>query len=365
MEGVPDLTAMPAIRRPQLVAITFDDGFGLEAGGVGGVNDIVAFCEGRANPPGTASAATFDGAPVRVTFYLTTTWGQHRENLDGWARARAAGHELANHTESHPNGGEVAAGSYLPRNFDLASWRTEMSAASAFLRQALGVGGGPGGFRAPFLAYNDAMFAALRELGFLYDSSILGGLLVDEDGRRGPWPYRLDRGSIHAAALHDVQGLPRVGCHPGLWEVPVSTLTVPPDDLAGCYGVRPGLRGRIVRSMPYPSLCDSAAGKIAGLDYTLLVESGLAPEEMTAILAHTLDLRLAGNRAPLVFAGHTFMYAFSDRGGNPNTASLAVRAARWQALASFIEYALSRREVRLCSVKDVVSWMARPAPLGS
>src|SRR4051812_36204907 len=35
---------------PQFVAVTFDDGYGLEDGGTGGVNDIIAFMSARKNP---------------------------------------------------------------------------------------------------------------------------------------------------------------------------------------------------------------------------------------------------------------------------------------------------------------------------
>jgi hypothetical protein len=354
---------------PQFVAITFDDGFGLEAGGVGGVDDIVDFCHRSTNPEGSSNPRTFDGSPVRVTFYLTTSNGRDPGNLRAWTRAFQDGHELGNHSVNHPNGGEIASGVDHPQTFDPSAWREEIRGAEDFLASHLDPSATRSpdvvGFRAPFLSYNDAMFATLRELGYLYDTSILGSFAEEEKGSSCSWPYQLDEGSPDAESLHARCGLPPVGPHPGLWEVPVSTLFIPGDDQAERYTFRPGLTGRIGRSMPYPSLSDPEGGKIAGLDYALLVHGGLPPGEMTAILKHTLDLRRQTNRAPLVFAAHTFLYAFSDPISNDNTPTPEARLERWTALVAFMEYALSLPEVRLCTVRDIVGWMRNPEPLSA
>src|SRR5690348_4951197 len=53
---------------PQLVSVTFDDNFGLEAPGAhGGVWDVLAYYAGRHNPQGSGDADNFDGEPIRTT----------------------------------------------------------------------------------------------------------------------------------------------------------------------------------------------------------------------------------------------------------------------------------------------------------
>jgi hypothetical protein len=135
-------------------------------------------------------------------------------------------------------------------------------------------------------------------------------------------------------------------------EVPVSTVFVPPE-----------LRGKIPAKMPYPSLWEPATGKLGGLDWTVLMDAKLTPDEMTRVLIHTLDQSLAGNRAPFVFCAHTFMYSYSSPGSNPDTPSVAVRDARWKALTAFLTYALSKPQVRMRPVKDIVAWMQAPVAL--
>ena len=60
---------------PQLVAITFDDNFGLAAhGSVGGVNAIVEYYAGKRNPIGKGDAADFGGSPIRTSFFDTAIY---------------------------------------------------------------------------------------------------------------------------------------------------------------------------------------------------------------------------------------------------------------------------------------------------
>jgi len=134
--------------------------------------------------------------------------------------------------------------------------------------------------------------------------------------------------------------------------VPVSTLFVPPD-----------LRAKIPAKMPYPSLWDPGTGKLAGLDWTVLMDAKLSPDEMTRILQYTLDQHLAGNRSPFVICAHTFMYSYSKPDSKLDTPSAAVRDARWKALTTFLSYALAKPEVRIRPVKDIMAWVRKPVPL--
>ena len=159
--------------------------------------------------------------------------------------------------------------------------------------------------------------------------------------------------------MHPPVALPAIGPHDSLWELPVTTLIVPPDADAAKYVFKTGLRERIAKRAPlvYPSLYEASTGKITGLDYALLIDAGITGDEMRAILSYNLDLHLAGNRAPLIFVAHAHLYAFSGADDNPDTPSDADRAARWNGLAAFITYALTKPDVRIVGTGDVLAWM--------
>lgn len=95
--------------------------------------------------------------------------------LDAIWNARAEGHEIASHGCGHFDGGKWSA----------ADWESEFDAFTGILRNAYalnGIDGEPAGwrdfaaaeiagFRAPYLATNDALHAALSKKGFAYDAS--------------------------------------------------------------------------------------------------------------------------------------------------------------------------------------------------
>jgi hypothetical protein len=66
--------------------------------------------------------------------------------------------------------------------------------------------------------------------------------------------------------------------------------------------------------------------------------------EFLAILKYTLDLRLEGNRAPFMVGGHTALYPAIDPG-------------RRRAIEEFIDYALSKPEVRFVTPLQLIGWM--------
>jgi peptidoglycan/xylan/chitin deacetylase (PgdA/CDA1 family) len=379
---------------PQLVALTFDDNFGLaHPQAVGGVTEIVQYLDGKTNPAGAGKTADFDGAPVRVTFYHTAIYmveaarevlGSRGEDVAGrnraaWTAARVAGHEVGDHTVNHYNGGVVPLDPddcCRARDWDAAGWAAEIGTCKDILTDPeTGIGARADeviGFRAPFLGYNDSAFAALPGLGIVYDTSLPNCFDDAEDGTNCSWPHTLAAGSpdadVLAAKLSTPDAtipfaFPEVTEHPGLWELPPTTLILPPDEVAAQYGFTAGLRGRVaaLAPLPYPTLFEAATGKIAGLDYSLLLDAALTPPEMAAVLKYNLDLHLSGNRSPLIFVAHAHLYTYSTPSDNPDTPSLAVRDARWAAIRDFVEYALAKPEVRLVAGKDVLSWVQAAA----
>jgi peptidoglycan/xylan/chitin deacetylase (PgdA/CDA1 family) len=387
---------------PQLVAITFDDNFGLaNENASGGVDAIVEMFADKTNPKGAGNAGDFDGAKARSTFYYTSIYvvdesekvlgGKDGEdhlgrNRAAWTRAREAGHEVAVHTVNHFNGGVVPLDSddcCRARDFDVAGWKDEIGQCrAALVDPANGIGAKKSeviGFRTPFLGYNDALFDALTSLGFRYDTTLPNCFDDTEDGTNCSWPYTLDQGSPDTDALAKKAAspgapftfeFPKVKAHAGLWELPPTTLILPPDSESEKYGFDKGLRERVKslpQPLPYPSMFDFKSGKITGLDYTLLIDAQITGREMGATLKYTLDQHLAGNRAPFILVAHSHLYAYTegdaeapdDDKDNPDTPSAKVRDERLAGLKSFLEYALGKPEVRVVAAEDVLDWMTR------
>lgn len=324
---------------PQFVMIGFDDNPAVEP-----MQWILDHALNLRNPAGGADAATFDGSPVRFAFYSNGTYLDDSPELRTvHYQAWLAGHEMTNHTHHHYHGGE----------FTPEQWVEEME----LCRLSLVACGIPNeaqrGFRTPFLEYNDATFAAARQLGFLYDTSIEEGYQPDQDGTNFLWPYTLDHGSPGNQATTQPGDLKRVQNHPGLWEIPLHVFLVPPDDRAAEYGIEPGLADRMAAYIAANGGWEWSAEtrKISGLDWNVMEAAGRDGPEFLAILKHTLDLRLASNRAPLMVGAHTALFP-------------ADKPDRREALEAFIAYALEHPEVRIVTPIQLIKWLRDPVALG-
>jgi hypothetical protein len=339
---------------PQFVAVTFDDNFVSGLGDVsGGVTWATSFLKPLQNQAGSGYAPTFDGAPVRTTFYDNCVYLQDDGTKKSWLTARQDGHEIANHTVNHPHGGL----------FTEQDWTGEIAPCTAALTDPdSGIGVSVDdvrGFRSPYLEYSGALFGVLKAQGLWYDTSIQSCWSAADDGKSCAWPYTLDQGSPDGADLTAKFATPAVPMTTGLWEMTPSVLFVPPDELATQYGFEPGLRQRVPSDMPPPSFYDAASGRIAPLDVTLFVDAGLSAAEVLATLKYTLDLRLQGNRAPFVFISDSHVYA-SNYGAAPKAPDVSDRQ---HAIEDFVKYALGKPVVRMRPVADILEWMRHPEPL--
>jgi peptidoglycan/xylan/chitin deacetylase (PgdA/CDA1 family) len=341
---------------PQFVALTFDDNYTSGLNDVkGGMTWATTFMKPLVNPTSTMQASTFDGVPLRTTFFFTSLYiDGDMLNQKAWRTAFADKHEAADHTRNHSMGG----------TFTLAQWIDEIQACKdALIHPMNGIGAMASdviGFRAPYLAYNASMYTALVGQSFFYDSSVQNCSDDGEDGTNCSWPYTLDQGSPDAAALtRKFVGAP-IDKYPGLWEAPLAAFFVPPDSKAADYQFMPGLRGRIAALGLGPSTYDPATGRIGGADITLFLNAKMAASEVTATLEYTLDLHLAGNRAPMVILAHSHVYAsnYTAPVGAPDYVE------RQQAIEKFIAYALAKRDVRARPVRDILAWMQQPVALG-
>lgn len=358
---------------PQFVCFSSDDnGFsGLPgSGSEGGLHFLTEMFAARKNPAGTGGAPVFDGAPLHYTFYVNTFYidpsgraesgygrapGDHPAYIKrAWREAIDRGHEIGVHTHSHPHG----------RDFKIADWEAEIERSIEILTRprdadetperpnpASGLGISRSdllGFRAPFLEPSDNGMTAARRKGLLYDSSIeemlRTGLGADENGF--PQPYKLDNGLPN--------NNPPIGPHPGLWEIPIYDYLVPPDSECQRYGLDAGLRDRLKKVKDYflPEY-----GGITGMDWNLWNEFKLTPAEFLAVLKYSLDRHLAGNRCPMTVGLHSALYTIRP-GMTPAEASLILE--RRAAVRDFLDYSLSKPEVRVINHKELLDWLRRP-----
>jgi len=293
-----------------------------------------------------------------ASFYMTSGQAGSRATIEAWRKARAFGHEIGNHTDTHFNG----------KSYTAQEWETDIGRCNTFLTTTHFVAPQAEiiGFRTPFLAYNDAMLATVKKLGFQYDCSIEEGLQADADGTNYLWPYTLDArspGHTLLAARPD-SGRAEIEPHPGLWELPVYQVIVPPDAEAANYGVAPGMRTKFSKVQAW--FADSqgpTAGKITGFDYNMWARStdggfAMTRDEFVATLKYTLDQRLKGNRAPFLFGAHTPFYAAPWNSNAPG----ATAPERRQAMEQFLDYARSKPEVRITTARAVLDWMRNPRP---
>ena len=338
---------------PQFVTIGFDDNAhsGLATNTLEGVAWASKVFSDITNPDGTRGSCSF----YLTTKYITEEHAEEPTELlvKVLKEVLAQGHEVGNHTHNH----------YWGADFNLEQWLEEITTAQEFLTTQIGSDTSRDpqniGFRTPFLGYNNATFEAIAKLNFLYDCSIEEGTQEDCDGTNFYWPYTLDEGSPanKETCTHDSE-LPIVEDHRGLWELPAHVVIAPDDQHCEYYGIKPGFRSRL-DSYKYTTDPDNefdmSDGKITGLDYNCLVMFGMNKAEFLGTLKHTLDLRLAGNRAPFSFGGHSDVYAT----GYDICPNITI-AERREAIEEFLAYANSKPAVVITSGANIIRWMQEP-----
>lgn len=299
---------IPVDKAPQFVVIGFDDNSDTEA-----MNWILDFMKDLKNPSGSGNAATFDGLPVRTSFYTNGNY------LDGDAslrtvhlRAYTEGHEIGNHTYSHPHGEDVVG---------VQGWVDEIDKCSKSIVAAGIPQSAITGFRTPFLEYNGNTHKAIKQAGLRYDCTIEDG--YSSSISEYPWPYTLDEGAW------------KVDPVPGLWVLPNCPLDKP------------------------------SGGKVTGFDYNMWAPSSQGGQAMNKAdflktLKDGLDKRLAGNRNPFMFGAHTQFYVDEYSKNTPN----ATTAERRAAIEEFITYALSFDDVRFVAADQILDWCEDPVALG-
>ncbi len=340
-------------RTPMFISLGFDDNVTED-----GLSWVVNMLASYNNPQGHDNYA---GKPLTASFFVNCATARGNESITNlWKLMKYKSHEIGNHSESHPNDG---AGTMTAEQ-----WNNEIETCNRFLT-ASEQDGGIGvekvyGYRAPFLTYNDNVLTALVNNGINYDVSFPAGISGDQNGINNLWPYTLDNGSPDHNAAVNGGWKPAINNYPGLWEIPLHTLIVPPNDVINDYGLTYSLRDKIASRVPW---FDTQSGKGDNFDWNLYstptyFAAGLNANDVLAIYKYNLDLRLAGNKAPLVLGLHSDFYGYlndEEHGDKPETTVESRRSV----LTQFIAYALSKPEVRFVNHKQLIDWMVTPEPL--
>jgi peptidoglycan/xylan/chitin deacetylase (PgdA/CDA1 family) len=298
---------------------------------------------------------------VHTSFYMTSVYGQSAAVVATWKRAYAEGHEIGNHTVSH-------LPSHGGHDYTADQWQAEIGPCSDFLSGSADVVPQAElyGFRTPYLEYDDALLATVHDGGFWYDCSIEEGYEDGQDGSNSYWPYTLDNKSpghtVQVEWMDPENPIKEIEAHPGLWEMPVYAVFVPPDSKCAEYGVPTGMRAKMKQRQ---SWFDEESGSITGFDYNLWASVGVGGFEMTkaeylATMKYTFDQHYNGNHAPLLFGSHTAYYVDSwstNAAGTPNASD------RRAAVEEFLDYVKGKQGARIESHKAILDWIRNPTPL--
>ena len=269
-----------------------------------------------------------DGRPVPLTYFVSLencpATGDNVWETDGnLVKARYnAGDEMAVHTRTHQTS----------RTTSYATWVSEMTAVRSFF-QGLGLGSDAGrGFRSPYLVNNPAQFNALKDLGFLYDSSVLESPFWSPVSNQGlgkfTWPFTYDQYSASAQPQNCEDWWDENGCPtqaiPGLWQIPLYYYIKGNENNATFLG----------------------AMDIGQVEYSGY-EKTIAGTALTTVLRNHINARLSGNRAPLNLFFHP--------DGFNNT-------ARVNTYKAFMSEQLRRGDVWAVTMQGLIEWMKAPVP---
>ena len=301
---------------PLFIVLGFDDN--RYADGMEWTLDLLA---DKKNPAGINNPATFDNTPVKVSFfYISSALEEGGETLlSTWKQAVKAGYEVADHTHTHNTSDATS----------LQTWLQEIDTCRSILADKLEIASSEIlGFRTPYLAFNESTFKAVSQSNLLYECTMTQ--MQDYNKSMFVWPYTLDNG-FPAQVITQWVGKCKI---PGLWELPVY-----------CVGDNPEM---------WPP--------ITGFDSSILTQANGGKMEL--MFKNALDYRLkaGGNRAPLTIGLHTDTYSADNPDGALYDPVLTLSQRR-DALRNFIEYALTKPDVRFVTAKQLIQWMRNPVAL--
>lgn len=348
----------PVENPPQFIVLGSDDNTDAEA-----LNWMVGILKKYTNK---------DGSPLRMSFYSNTSkWDKDEALKTAHTSAYGHGHEVSNHTESHPYA--VSAGKRMSPE--------ELRAEIMNAQKALIGAGIPRehqfGFRTPYLAYSDSVFTELVAAGHLYDCSVNGGNKWGMTAGNYYWPYTLDFNDL---AYEPNESTTNPNDETQIW---LSADNYAPDNMGkynywnqswgGAPGPNPIREHFGLWELPCYALVPDAqdiehmdtafsyehGGRVTGLDYNMWAHAKFNKEQSLRTLTNTLDLLLAGNRTPMTFGVHSQYYTDEDASEvtYPNMYTVADR--QWF-FEEFVKHAVTLENVWFVSGDMVIRWMETP-----
>jgi len=258
------------------------------------------------------------------------------------AAALKAGDELADHGFNHAMNDAEASGFHEQCSANSATcrnpWIPEITQVIDCVEQSplnyriVGFRKGGGG-------YFPRVFEAIEWLndherpthGIWYDSSLFAG---PNAGGSFAWPYTFDQGCAGCPEPND--GVL------GLWSLPMHGFLLPPD---------------LVRTR-------GGGSSVVGIDLALWFGTKMSADEALSTLKYTLDKALETNRSPLVIAAHDFYYSDAWAAGSPVASKMPTTVGdRRAVLMAFVEYALSKPDVRIVNYRQLLAWLRQPSSL--
>ena len=268
---------------PQFVLLSFDDA----------VNDLnkhfyLRLFDSRLNP---------DGCPIAATFFVSHEWTDYSQVHSLYR----AGHEISSHSVTHTH----------PAGLSEQQWGRELGGQAELLsRHGLVEPSHVTGARAPFLETGgDAMFRAMAQLGFRYDSSLPSSY------QRPPlWPYTAHQGTHQPCSIPPCPS----ASQPDMWEVPLTMMT------------------------------DGMGGKCAMLDACRYHETADSIQRMLTrnFIRHYTD----STKPPFPMAYHAAWFR--------------ARPHRETAFFNFIDSLLEFPDVFFVTSQQLLRWISNPVPLG-
>jgi hypothetical protein len=290
----------------------------------GGVEFFVNVFEGRVNPAGNGNAATFDGTPALMSFYLigTNIYGPNIDSQEWRNQYLAAyndGHEIGNH-------GFHGLASDAPRG-TVQNWLNNWIEPTHDALLQLGIAPEDiHGYRAAQDVVDPAMYEALKQLGYEYGNSS-----TTNHSSNSPawWPGTLDEGWPGGATWDNRN----FGEHTDIWEIP-QTYATGTSDYCDKDWFDPPING-------------------TGQDWK---------EDMQETFLQLYN----GNRAPLSLCLHSQDWgptnALASGGSGQLTPTILERQ---RAMDEFLDWLLSGQfpEVRVISHAQLLDWMRNPVAL--
>ena len=192
------------------------------------------------------------GAPRLLELYrrygIRSTWFTPGHTIDTFPevcrQVQADGHELACHGYYHEN----------PTEIERDTERRLMELALSTFDRQLGIR--PAGYRSPSWGYSESTLDLIEELGFVYDSSLMGRDLVPYRPRR--WQVRWEQGNVAGRASR-------------VLEIPVSWYLDDFPPLAYVTGFQAGLADTEVTLRRWKDIFDYAYDRVDSAAYAMAV----------------------------------------------------------------------------------------------